>query len=143
MRKTALRIVQTCTYRRKIRERVPTATPVPVPPKRRKRGHDRRDEERLEEAYQIMKQSTAKEQPNECDIYSKHIANKLRKYTHRTRAQVEWAINNILFEADMGMFDQAPSTTPSIRHDFHHHVQRKPASIIPAAIINILNAGKD
>ncbi|XP_046141943.1 uncharacterized protein LOC123987836 [Osmia bicornis bicornis] len=82
---------------------------TPVPPKRRKRAYEKRDEERLEEAFKILKQSVSKEQPDECETYTKHIANKLRSYSIRTRAQVEYAINKILFEADMGICTQIRS----------------------------------
>nr|XP_034184612.1 uncharacterized protein LOC117606354 [Osmia lignaria] len=124
---------------------------TPVPPKRHKRAYEKRDEERLEEAFKILKQSISKEQPDECETYTKHIANKLRSYSIRTRAQVEYAINKTLFEADMGMYDLAASNqhyhTHSVQHFQNHEMSRnfhrKPASPTPTAIINILNAEKD
>lgn len=37
-------------------------------------------------------------------IYGQHISNELRKYDPRTLAHVKNAINNIIFEADMGKY---------------------------------------
>lgn len=42
----------------------------------------------------------------ECSTFGQHIANKLLKYSSRTRAMVEHAINNIIFEADIGKYDE-------------------------------------
>ncbi|XP_053970934.1 uncharacterized protein LOC128872351 isoform X1 [Hylaeus volcanicus] len=80
---------------------------TPVPPKRRRRVSERKDDGRLEKAFQILNTSLPWEQPDECDTYGKHVANKLRSYSNRTRVRVEHAINNILFEADMGNYEAA------------------------------------
>lgn len=50
--------------------------------------------------------SDANSVSNSCSIYGQYVANKLMNYSDRTRAIVEHKINNILFEADMGNFDQ-------------------------------------
>lgn len=42
---------------------------------------------------------------DECSVFGQHVGNKLRNYSSRTRVYVEHAINNILFEADLGKFD--------------------------------------
>ncbi|XP_019766154.2 uncharacterized protein LOC109541683 isoform X1 [Dendroctonus ponderosae] len=44
-----------------------------------------------------------------CATYGAHVANKLRSYTQQVRVQVEHAINNILFEADIGKFNTNPA----------------------------------
>lgn len=46
--------------------------------------------------------------------YGEHVANKLRTYNQRTQAIVEHAINNILFEADMGNYEKIQSDDPAI-----------------------------
>ncbi|XP_018580150.1 uncharacterized protein LOC108917849 [Anoplophora glabripennis] len=48
---------------------------------------------------------------DEYAAFGNYIACKLRKFDPRSRAFVEHAINNILFEADMGKYDNMP--TPS------------------------------
>ncbi|XP_031329192.1 uncharacterized protein LOC116160193 [Photinus pyralis] len=40
-----------------------------------------------------------------CDIYGEHIASKLRTYSQRTQAMVQHMFSNILFNADMGRYD--------------------------------------
>ncbi|XP_050310771.1 uncharacterized protein LOC126746512 [Anthonomus grandis grandis] len=40
-----------------------------------------------------------------CTDYGKHVANKLRNYSERTKAIVQYHFNNILFQADMGNFE--------------------------------------
>lgn len=38
-------------------------------------------------------------------IFGQHVANKLDTYTPKTRAFVEHSINNIIFDADLGRFE--------------------------------------
>lgn len=68
--------------------------------------------------------------PDSCAIYSQHVANKLRSYSNKTRAQVEHAINNILFEADIGRYDSNYSITnyPPIHFFGDHHTTPSPLS---------------
>lgn len=73
-------------------------------PKRFKRAYDKEDDTRLEEIFKILKESVTKEEPDHCDIYAKHIANKLRRYNIPTLAKVQRIINNTLFKADMGKY---------------------------------------
>ncbi|XP_050300536.1 uncharacterized protein LOC126739056 isoform X2 [Anthonomus grandis grandis] len=47
-----------------------------------------------------------------CDIYGEHIASKLRTYSQRTQAMVQHMFSNILFNADMGRYeDVVPKNT--------------------------------
>lgn len=46
---------------------------------------------------------------DEYSAFGQYVACKLRRFDHRTRSFVEHAINNVLFEADMGKFDNTPS----------------------------------
>lgn len=52
-----------------------------------------------------------------CDVYGEHVAMKLRNYNERTRSIVQHLTNNILFEADMGKFNDVSTLNhfPSIR----------------------------
>lgn len=50
--------------------------------------------------------------------YGEHVANKLRTYSTRTQAIVEHAINNILFEADMGNYEKFETDDPMIYNHF-------------------------
>ncbi|XP_014476706.1 PREDICTED: uncharacterized protein LOC106745531 [Dinoponera quadriceps] len=50
--------------------------------------------------------------------YGEHVANKLRMYSTRTQAIVEHAINNILFEADMGNYEKFEADDPMIYNHF-------------------------
>ena len=58
-----------------------------------------------EDPLSIKKSFTTGWPTDDCGVYGCHIANKLRKYKPKTRALVEHAINNIIFEADMGRYD--------------------------------------
>lgn len=53
-------------------------------------------------------------QANKCmdAAFGDYIASKLRGYSHKTKCFVQHKINNILFEADMGMYEQAAHTIP-------------------------------
>ena len=79
--------------------------------------HDKGDTQ-LNEALQLLKDthnrytmSQSQLPADRFNIFSQHIAAKLRTYTPRTQVYVEHAINNILFEADIGYYD-TPTTNP-------------------------------
>lgn len=46
------------------------------------------------------------------DAFGEYIASKMRGYSHNTKSFVQHKINNILFEADMGMYEQPGHTVP-------------------------------
>lgn len=46
---------------------------------------------------------------DECIMYGQYIARKLMQMNSKTRSLVEHAIGNVLFEASMGKYDDAPS----------------------------------
>ncbi|XP_047499741.1 uncharacterized protein LOC125046132 isoform X4 [Penaeus chinensis] len=60
------------------------------------------DDERAEEAYQILKDSVKRD---DCSIYAEHVACEIRKLDPKAQAIVKHLINNILFEAAMGKYD--------------------------------------
>lgn len=63
------------------------------------------EDPRVTEAYRILKEVSKKnEKRDDCIVYGEHIAHKLRGYDNRTCAIVQYHINNILFEADMGKY---------------------------------------
>jgi hypothetical protein len=57
----------------------------------------------LLQAFDILKYSAATP-TDPYFTYGQHIANELRKYDPSTLAQVKHAINNVIFEADMGKY---------------------------------------
>ncbi|CAH1982720.1 unnamed protein product [Acanthoscelides obtectus] len=68
-----------------------------------------REDSTIVEAFGMLKSVVAKEKPAEisdsCTDYGKHVANKLRNYSERTKAIVQYHFNNILFQADMDNFE--------------------------------------
>lgn len=76
----------------------------------------------LLQAFDILK-SSATIPTDPYFTYGQHIANELRKYDPNTLAHVKQAINNVIFEADMGKFSygyytqnynkSTPNPTPS------------------------------
>ena len=87
------------------------------PPKPKRMKHDKGDTQ-LNEALQLLKDthnrytmSQSQLPADRFNIFSQHVAAKLRTYTPRTQVYVEHAINNILFEADIGYYD-IPTTNP-------------------------------
>lgn len=72
------------------------------------------EDRKVTEAYKIMKEAQARFSRQEkaqdrFDVYGQHIASKLRTYSKRAEIMVEHAINNILFEADLGNYDRTSS----------------------------------
>lgn len=57
---------------------------------------------REEEAYAVLQQAMKKD---ECTTYGEHVANELRALQPRPRSIVKHLINNILFEAAMGKYN--------------------------------------
>ncbi|XP_069674310.1 uncharacterized protein [Periplaneta americana] len=53
----------------------------------------------------IVSQTQVTSPPDRFTVYGLHVANKLRTYNTRTANIVEHAVNNILFQADMGNYD--------------------------------------
>ena len=63
---------------------------------------------REEEAYAVLQQAMKKD---ECTTYGEHVANELRDLQPRARTIVKHLINNILFEAAMGKYNNDGSST--------------------------------
>lgn len=83
-------------------------------PKQRKRKIQATSEDtRLEQAFSILKSSAERDAS---DIYGEHIAMKLKSYGKRTQSVVQHLINNVLFNADMGQYENIsgnPAATSS------------------------------
>lgn len=63
---------------------------------------------REEEAYAVLQQAMKKD---ECTTYGEHVANELRDLQPTARTIVKHLINNILFEAAMGKYNNDGSST--------------------------------
>ncbi|KAL1516253.1 hypothetical protein ABEB36_000172 [Hypothenemus hampei] len=76
-------------------------------PKTAKQNRKRQSiENRLDEAYSLMKETVAKKSNKTSDvIFGQYVASKMEKYSDRSKNIVQHLINNILFEADMGRYD--------------------------------------
>uniref|UniRef100_A0AAR5QBD8 MADF domain-containing protein n=1 Tax=Dendroctonus ponderosae TaxID=77166 RepID=A0AAR5QBD8_DENPD len=64
------------------------------------------DNEGLEDDHRIAHSFSSIEQRNSCDVYGEHIALKLRSYSKTTQSAVQHLFGNILFKADMGVYDR-------------------------------------
>lgn len=94
------------------------------PPKGKKRKNLPNTDSRIDEAFNILKKSDSnielnQQPPDECTTYGTHIGNKLRNYSPKTKAFVQYYFNNILFEADMGKFDGNESNLSSSLPTFY------------------------
>nr|CAH7716259.1 unnamed protein product [Callosobruchus chinensis] len=73
---------------------------------------------RVDEAFLLLKSTAEKKKNDLYDDYGIYIANKLKTYSARTKAFVQYHFNSILFQADMGQFEvshhsSTPVPTPS------------------------------
>lgn len=79
-----------------------------IAPQKKRKGLSPSDRE--EEAYSILKNAC---QRDDCSIYGEHVANELRNLSCRARTMVKHIINNTLFEAAMGKYDEpSHASTP-------------------------------
>ncbi|KAK9696790.1 Alcohol dehydrogenase transcription factor Myb/SANT-like [Popillia japonica] len=85
-----------------------TSTPKTNTAERNTRKKRHGTEERLEEAFQILKQASAKpnEEPNEHDLFGKLVAKKMQRYALNTQCLVQEEIMSILFRADRTLYKQ-------------------------------------
>ncbi|XP_032672823.1 uncharacterized protein LOC116844848 isoform X2 [Odontomachus brunneus] len=81
---------------------------------------DRRVEQSFDALQDMYSPARAQFMPlqDRFSTYGEHVANKLRTYSTRTQAIVEHAINNILFEADMGNYEKFEADDPMIYNHF-------------------------
>lgn len=86
-----------------------------------------REDDKIDEAFEMLRSVVGKQKPEEisdaCSDYGKHVANKLRNYSERTKAVVQYHFNNILFQADMGHFDINRNTATM---SFNQNYQNSP-----------------
>nr|CAI5865408.1 unnamed protein product [Callosobruchus analis] len=68
----------------------------------KKRKLEATSDPRIDQAFTILQKSTERDA---CEIYGEHVAMKLRSYSKRTQIMVQHLFNNILFNADMGQYD--------------------------------------
>lgn len=68
----------------------------------KKRRQEEEDDKMLTEAFKILTEPSQATDPY--FSYGQHIANELRKYDSHTLIYVKQAINNIIFEADLGKY---------------------------------------
>lgn len=64
------------------------------------------NEEVANDDHRIAHSFSSMEQRNSCDVYGEHIALKLRSYSKTTQSAVQHLFGNILFKADMGVYDR-------------------------------------
>lgn len=69
-----------------------------------------------------------------CDVYSEHVAMKLRKYNERTRSIVQHLFNNILFEADMGKYSDVSTLNYFSAIRSNTFVENRNSVASPAAV---------
>nr|XP_022907585.1 uncharacterized protein LOC111419064 [Onthophagus taurus] len=62
------------------------------------------DDDSVTETWKLLKQCGESSDGDACNIYGQYIANELRKYDPITLAYVKRAINNIIFDADIGKY---------------------------------------
>ncbi|VEN41197.1 unnamed protein product [Callosobruchus maculatus] len=72
----------------------------------------------VDQAFLLLKSAAETKKNDLYDDYGIYIANKLRTYSARTKAFVQYHFNSILFQADMGQFEvsqhsNTPLPTPS------------------------------
>ncbi|KAJ8971599.1 hypothetical protein NQ314_000614, partial [Rhamnusium bicolor] len=99
----------------------------PVQPKQKRKKINRQDESKFEEAYTILKAAVAAlaTTSDPADIFGQHIAGKLKQYSQKARVQVEYAINNIIYDADMGKYDLVSTNPPPLYlTNQHTHVSQ-------------------
>ncbi|CAF4947320.1 unnamed protein product [Pieris macdunnoughi] len=71
--------------------------------KKKKKANAEEDSPMLKKAFQVLTESAASS-ADPYFSYGQHIANELRKYDSRTLIYVKQAINNVIFEADLGKY---------------------------------------
>ncbi|KAK5647823.1 hypothetical protein RI129_002715 [Pyrocoelia pectoralis] len=102
-----------------------------------------KEDPRITEAYSVL--STFKQNTrDDCCVYGEHVGLKLRSYDTQTRAIVQHHLNNILFNADMGMYGhgyqhpfQRPPTSSSHHAQFYNSNTPSPAASLPSVERNL------
>ena len=73
-------------------------------PKRHQGKKREQEDPRLSAAYNIL-QNVANAPKDECSTFGKHVATKLKKFDDRVRSVVMHLMNNIIFDAEMGKYN--------------------------------------
>lgn len=85
--------------------------------------------QRAEKAYnnmqEVLKRRRARDQST---TFGEHVANKHRSYSSRTKCVVEHLISNILFDADIGKYENYPFITPTSNYlQEPYYISQSPA----------------
>ncbi|CAH2012159.1 unnamed protein product [Acanthoscelides obtectus] len=86
--------------------------------------------DREEEAYNILKSSC---QRDEFSTYGEHVGNELRHLSPRAQTIAKHLINNILYDASMGKFDDQTSTRTSTACETNESNYNQPCSVASAS----------
>lgn len=88
---------------KKMAKRKEFLSPKRKQPKRRKTMED----SQMEEAYRMLQDTVSKQSARDAStIFGEHVAMKHRSYSRHTQNIIEHLISNILFEADMGKYNE-------------------------------------
>lgn len=122
---------------------------------------------KADEAYKILKETMANRTiRDESTIFGEHVANKHRKYNENTKHIVEHLISNVLFDADMGKYNepfshsqrpystiqsltplQSPSPTTSSTHSTSspptYHFLQSPQPTTSVSLTDFINNFRD
>lgn len=110
-----------------------------APRKARKRTtHSPSDRE--EEAYSILKKSCERD---DCSVYGEYVANELRNLNPRARTIVKHIINNTLFHAGMGKYDESSSSRASFESSAPNRANTHFQSYESNTCGTVLNSGTD
>lgn len=87
-------------------------------------------------------QSVSNNGPDVCELYGKYLAAKLRSYSKQTQTVVQYLINNILFKADMGYYDNQLQIEEPLRINQLNNVPNstisRNGSPSPSSLVTIL-----
>lgn len=81
-------------------------------PKRFKSSHK---QETLFDYESLLVPTSNNNTRDECELYGAYLATKLRSYSKQTQTVVQYLMNNILFKADMGYYDNQIEIEEPIR----------------------------
>lgn len=94
----------------------------------------------VEEAYQVMKTLTSKPEKDEHNIFGEHVAHKIRKlHTNYSKNTVQYLINNILYEAELGKYNDPPPNQSSYFNNNNNYSSTLPGYYSQASLISDSN----
>lgn len=86
-------------------------------------------DQRAEEAYNNMQEALKRRRErDQSTTFGEHVSNKHRSYSSRTKCVVEHLISNILFDADIGKYENYPFITPTSNYlQEPYYISQSPA----------------